>query len=113
MARPTEEQLRGRTAPADQELADLCQVLGNPVRIQILRILLGVGQGCFCGDLVKMIGLAQSTISHHLKALRDAGLVTGEGNGAAVCYCVDRQRLRTVSRLVWELSILHEEEEST
>lgn len=111
MARPTEEQQRGRATPADQDLADICQALGHPVRIQMLRILLSVGRGCYCGDLVKMIGLAQSTISHHLKALRDAGLVIGEGNGAAVCYCVDRNRLRSLSRTVWELSIEHEEEE--
>lgn len=111
MARPTEEQLRGRSAPADQELSDLFQAMGHPVRIEILRILLNQGRGCYCGNLVKMIGLAQSTVSHHLKVLRDTGLVTSEGNGPSLCYCVNRNRLRTASRLIWELSILNDIEE--
>lgn len=110
MARPTEAQRRDRAAASDQELAALCQALGNPVRIEILRILLSIEQGCFCGDLVRAVGLAQSTVSHHLKALREAGLVTATGTGTAVCYCVDRQALQRVAVLVLRLGLPTEEE---
>lgn len=110
MGRPTEETQRGFGTPLDQELAGLCQALGHPARVQILRLLLAQGQGCFCGDLVKLLGLAQSTVSHHLKALRDAGLVTAEGSGPAVCYCVKREQLRRVGALIEQLGLDNEEE---
>jgi len=51
-------------------------------------------KGCYCGDLVDVLGLAQSTVSYHLKVLREAGLVRGEEQGTWVCYCADRDRLR-------------------
>lgn len=111
LARPTEEQLRGRTSSADQELADLAHALAHPARIQILRIMLSQGPGCFCGDLVKIVGLAQSTVSHHLKILREAGFITATGSGTAVCYCANRQMIRQMMSLLEGLGPLEDDEE--
>ena len=85
--------------PALERLATLAQAykaLGNPVRLRILQILAG-REGCFCGDIVQIFGMAQSTISHHLKTLKDAGLIRGSERGTWVCYCLDRDRLRELA----------------
>lgn len=109
MGRPTEDQRRSRATPADVALADMSIALGHPVRIQILRILAGQGPGCYCGNLVQEIGLAQSTVSHHLKILREAGFITATGSGTAVCYCLDAGPLRRLSDMI--LSLVPDEEE--
>jgi len=84
-------------------LATAYKALGNPVRLRILRTLAG-REGCFCGDIVDIFGMAQSTISHHLKILKDAGLILGSERGTWVCYCLDRDRLRQLAdRLVAEV----------
>jgi DNA-binding transcriptional ArsR family regulator len=83
----------GPDAPDD--LVRALAALANPVRLRILRFLIDT-EGCFCGDLVAEIGLAQSTVSHHLKTLREAGLVLACEQGTFVSYCVDRDRLATV-----------------
>ena len=72
------------------ELASLCKVLGHPARIAILQQILST-QSCICGDLVEEIGLAQATISQHLKELKYAGIIKGEIEGRSVCYCIDEQ----------------------
>ena len=113
MGRPTGAQQKQRASEPDQALAVLCQALAHPARVQILRLLVAQGQGCFCGDLVKMVGLAQSTVSHHLKALREAGLVLAEESGPAVCYCVDHTVLQRLADLVGELGWNQIEEEET
>jgi len=88
-------------------LAQAYKALGNPVRLRILQILAG-REGCFCGDIVEIFGMAQSTISHHLKTLKDAGLIRGSERGTWVCYCLDRDRLRELAdRLAPELLAGH------
>ena len=83
----------GEGEESDSEnLASICKALGHPARIRILRHLLQVDR-CICGGIVKVLPLAQSTVSQHLKVLKEAGLVQGEVEGPAICYCVDRQRL--------------------
>ncbi len=85
---------------ADQELASLTKALGHPARIQILR-LLARRQSCICGEIVDEIdGLAQSTVSQHLKVLKEAGLIKGEIEGTAVCYCIEPRGLRRLKVLV-------------
>jgi ArsR family transcriptional regulator, arsenate/arsenite/antimonite-responsive transcriptional repressor len=111
MGRPTGEQPRHRASDQDQQLAALCQALAHPARVQILRLLASQGQGCFCGDVVKMVGLAQSTVSHHLKALREVGLVSAEESGSAVCYCVDRRVLQRLANLVGNLGLTDQKQE--
>lgn len=72
------------------ELADMAKALGHPARIAILEFLLNKG-ACVCGDIVDELPLSQSTISQHLKAMKKAGIVVGEIEGANRCYCVDMQ----------------------
>lgn len=72
----------------DEELARLAQALGHPARVAILR-LLHERQSCICGEIVEVLPLAQSTVSQHLKTLKDAGWVQGEVDGPRVCYCLN------------------------
>ncbi len=69
-------------------LAAIAKVLGHPARIAILQHLLKV-QNCICGDLVEEIGLAQATISQHLREMKNIGLLKGDIDGTKVCYCID------------------------
>ena len=69
-----------------QTFAAVCKALGHPARIRILRHLRAV-DSCICGQIVDILPLAQSTVSQHLKSLKQAGLVKGEVEGPAVCYC--------------------------
>jgi ArsR family transcriptional regulator, arsenate/arsenite/antimonite-responsive transcriptional repressor len=84
---------------ADQELAVLTKAVGHPARVAILRLLTR-REGCVCGDIVDELPLAQSTVSQHLKVLKEAGLVKGEIDGPRVCYCVEPHALRRFKALV-------------
>ena len=84
---------------ADEELAALAKALGHPARVQILRILVRKTT-CVCGDIVDELPLAQSTVSQHLKVLKDAGLIRGEVDGPRVCYCIEPRTLRRLKVLV-------------
>ena len=98
-----ERDLRPIEGPeADEELALLAKALGHPARVQILRILIAKN-ACVCGELVDELPLAQSTVSQHLKVLKDAGLVKGEIDGPRVCYCVEPRTLRRLKSLVGSL----------
>ena len=69
-------------------IATLTKALGHPARIAILMYLVKKNS-CVCGDIVEEIPLAQSTISQHLKALKDAGIIHGDVEGAKTCYCIN------------------------
>lgn len=86
-------------AGADGELAALAKALGHPARVQIVRLLVRK-EACVCGDIVDELPLAQSTVSQHLKVLKDAGLVRGEVDGPRVCYCIEPRALRRLKALV-------------
>jgi ArsR family transcriptional regulator len=90
------------TADPDDELARLAAALGHPARVRILRFLLEQRE-CFAGAIVEHLPLAQSTVSQHLKVLREAGLIRGEVDGLHICYCVDAERLRRVGELLGSL----------
>lgn len=85
--------------PGHAELAALCKALGHPARVRILAHLAAM-EGCVCGRIVDLMPLAQSTVSQHLKVLREAGLVRGQVEGPRVCYCVDRAGLARLKALV-------------
>ncbi len=87
---------------ADEELALLTRAVGHPARVQILRLLVR-HESCICGDIVDELPLAQSTVSQHLKVLKDAGLIRGEIDGPRVCYCVEPHALRRFKALVGSL----------
>lgn len=70
------------------ELSKTIKVLGHPARIAILESIIKTNS-CVCGNLVTEIGLAQSTISQHLKELKSVGLIKGTIEGTSMCYCID------------------------
>lgn len=70
------------------EIALFSKVFGHPARVAILQYLFKLNT-CFCGDLVEEIGLAQPTISQHLKELKHLGLIKGNVEGTSVCYCIN------------------------
>jgi len=72
----------------ENKLAKIAKALAHPARIAILN-LLAKRQTCVCGDIVEELPLSQSTVSQHLKELKEAGLITGEIEGAKTCYCID------------------------
>lgn len=92
----TKEYTSERDAVAD--LASLAKALGHPARVQIVQML-AERDACMCGEIVDRLPLAQSTVSQHLKILREAGLVRGEVDGPRVCYCLNRRALERFKRL--------------
>ena len=83
---------------ADDTLAMLAKALGHPIRVQIVRILAAT-EGCV-SEIVDKLPLAQSTVSQHLKVLKDAGLVRGTVDGPRMSYCIDPVGLRRLRVLV-------------
>ena len=83
---------------SDEDLAQLAKALAHPIRVQIVRILART-DGCVA-QLVEQLPLAQSTVSQHLKVLKDAGLVRGTVEGPRTCYCIDPAGLRRLRVLV-------------
>lgn len=71
----------------DNKLAKYAKALAHPARVAILKLL--IQRSCICGDIVDVLPLSQSTVSQHLKELKEAGLIKGEIEGAKVCYCID------------------------
>jgi ArsR family transcriptional regulator len=74
--------------PQEARLAQMLKALGNPVRFRIMQHL-AAKQMCITGEIVDFTTLAQSTVSQHLKVLREAGLIAGEVEGPATCYCIN------------------------
>ncbi len=79
------------------ELAELTKAMAHPARIAILQYL-SKQNSCVCGSIVNEIGLAQATVSQHLKALKDAGLIQGTVEGATVCYCLNTDKIESVKQ---------------
>ncbi len=77
-----------RLSSTDLRLAQMLKALGNPIRFQIIKTL-AERQTCITNEIVETTPLAQSTVSQHLKVLREAGLVQGEVEGPATCYCLN------------------------
>lgn len=70
------------------KMASMMKALAHPARIAIIQHLVKIN-ACICGDLVEELGLAQATISQHLKELKNAGLIQGTIEGTSVCYCIE------------------------
>lgn len=87
--------------PKQNQLAKLAKALGHPARIAILELL--KQQACICGDIVEELGLSQSTISQHLKELKEAGLIKGEIEGPRTCYCINNTQIEQVKVDMQEL----------
>lgn len=74
----------------DNKIAKYAKALAHPARVAILQLLIKK-QACICGDIVDELPLSQSTVSQHLKELKEAGLIKGDTEGAKVCYCIDEK----------------------
>jgi ArsR family transcriptional regulator len=87
------------SADQDIELAQLAKALGHPARVAILRLLIERNE-CICGEICGQIPLAQSTISQHLKMMKEAGIIQGEVDGPRICYCVNRAKLARLKSMI-------------
>lgn len=85
------------------EIATLAKALGHPARIAIVDYLLKVNT-CICGDIVNELPLAQPTVSQHLKELKNAGIIKGEIEGNAICYCIDEKTIKKIETYFCKLA---------
>lgn len=83
-------------------MAQIAKALGHPARLRILRLLAST-PGCIGGDIVDAVGLAQSTVSEHLRILRDAGLIQGQIDPPRVCYSLTPAALAPLAALINDL----------
>jgi len=85
-----------------EAFALICKALGHPARIKIVKHLREMDR-CICGQIVEILPLAQSTVSQHLKRLKQAGLILGEVEGLNTCYCLDREMVEKFKKTVESL----------
>ncbi len=85
------------------QIARIAKALAHPARIAILQQLIKE-KTCICGQLVIEIGLAQATISQHLRELKEAGLIKGVIDGPKVCYCLDISSLKEIKAIFLEFT---------
>ena len=86
----------------DNKIANYAKAFGHPARVSILKLLIK-NQTCICGDIVDELPLSQSTVSQHLKELKEAGLIKGSIDGAKVCYCIDQKEWLHAKKYLNEL----------
>ncbi|RZK18857.1 MAG: ArsR family transcriptional regulator [Pedobacter sp.] len=79
-------------------LSMLLKAIAHPARIAILQQIISAN-ACICGDLVEELGLAQATISQHLKELKQAGIIQGTVDGVKVCYCIEPETWKVLQKL--------------
>lgn len=87
------------------DISAIAKALGHPARIAIMEYLASV-DSCICGDIVKELPLAQSTVSQHIKALKNADLIQGNIEGNAICYCINEvtlERFKTYMKQIKSL----------
>jgi len=91
----------------DNRIAKYAKALSHPARVAILKLLIQK-QSCICGDIVEELPLSQSTVSQHLKELKEAGLIKGDIEGAKVCYCIDEKEWNTAKNLLNEIFVSYQ-----
>ncbi len=96
---PSLDDAASAAAADDERLAALMKALGHPGRVAIVRLLLRK-QACVCGEIVDALPLAQSTVSQHLKILKETGIIQGTISGPSVCYCIEPAALEQLHRLL-------------
>jgi len=96
---PISVDLAPRDMATGEATALVAKALGHPARIQIVRLLLEK-QSCIGGDIVDEVGLAQSTVSEHLRILKSAGIITGEIERPRVCYSLNADSIITLTALL-------------
>jgi DNA-binding transcriptional ArsR family regulator len=86
----------------DNKVAKYAKALSHPARIAILKLLIE-RRACICGDIVEELPLSQSTVSQHLKELKESGLIQGDIEGAKVCYCIDEKEWSLAQKYLSDL----------
>ncbi len=86
----------------EDRIAALAKALGHPARIRILRHLMSTS-GCIGGDIVGAVGLAQSTVSEHLRILKAAGVIAGQIDGPRVCYALNPDALKAIAAFIGQI----------
>lgn len=86
----------------ENKIAKYAKALAHPARVAILQLLIKK-QACVCGDIVDDLPLSQSTVSQHLKELKEAGLIKGDIEGVKVCYCIDEKEWETAKNYLSQL----------
>ena len=90
------------------KLATMLKAMAHPARIAIIEHLI-TAQSCICGDLVSELGLAQATISQHLKELKNIGLIKGTVEGTSVCYCIDARVWKQCRHMIEKFFVKYEQ----
>lgn len=85
-----------------ERFARMSKALGHPARVRIVEYLKAIDR-CICGEIVEIMPLAQSTVSQHLKILKESGLVQGEVEGPRTCYCINKEALEEYKRMAADL----------
>lgn len=96
----------------DVTLAKYAKALSHPARIAILNLLIQK-KTCICGDIVEELPLAQSTVSQHLKVLKEVGLIKGDIEGSTVCYCIDENEWEIAKSILQDLFISYQPSSSS
>ncbi len=86
----------------DNKIAMYAKAFAHPARIAILKLLIQKN-ACVCGDIVDELPLSQSTVSQHLKELKEAGLIKGSIEGVKICYCIDEKEWENAKKYLNEL----------
>lgn len=84
------------------QIADIAKALGHPARIAIMEFLLRT-DACICGDIVNELPLSQPTVSQHLKELKSVGLIKGNIEGTAICYCINSDTIQQLSSYILKM----------
>ncbi len=93
------------------EIASIMKALAHPARVAIIDYLLKIDT-CICGDIVKVLPLAQPTVSQHLKELKNAELIKGNIEGNAICYCINEKTFIKFQQFLSEFSVKIEKKKS-
>lgn len=91
----------------DNKVAKYAKAFAHPARVAILKLLIKK-QACICGDIVDELPLSQSTVSQHLKELKETGLIKGDIEGARVCYCIDEKEWNQAKNYLMEVFASYE-----
>lgn len=82
--------------------AEIAKALSHPARVAIIKFL-AAQKSCICNDIVEQLPLSQSTVSQHLKELKNVGLIKGEIDGPRVCYCIDKENWKQAKEVFNDL----------
>ncbi len=93
------------------EMSQLMKALAHPARIAIVEYLLSVN-ACICNDIVEEIGLAQPTVSQHLKELKNVEIIKGEIEGKSICYCINPIVLKKIESFIQGITMKIEKQNS-